>query len=166
MSKRKGREMTYIETPRMNPEPKAKRLVDLRSGEYVQTRGALCKKTADGSRSYCCLGVLTDQIIREDDSLEWRTPFGSVDLEFNGDPGVLVPYVRSLTGVTGPTGEIRILLPGMTDDDAPTGRNYHYGRSEAHTHGEGEWYIFMYLAELNDEGFTFDQIADIIEYVL
>jgi len=32
----------------------------LRSGDYKQTNGVLCRIEDDGSRSYCCLGVLTE----------------------------------------------------------------------------------------------------------
>lgn len=47
----------------MNAEIKAQWLKDLRSGEYAQTRSALCKlgKKYD---SFCCLGVLADQAVR------------------------------------------------------------------------------------------------------
>jgi hypothetical protein len=45
---------------KMNPEVKAKWLEALRSGEYEQGTGYLCK---DGK--YCCLGVLTDLYTKE-----------------------------------------------------------------------------------------------------
>lgn len=36
-------------------------LKDLRSGEFKQTRGALCRKVND-SKFYCCMGVLGTQV--------------------------------------------------------------------------------------------------------
>lgn len=43
-------------------EVKAKWLEALRSGRYAQGRGALCRVKPDGSRSFCCLGVLADTL--------------------------------------------------------------------------------------------------------
>jgi len=48
----------------MKPEIKAVWVQMLRTGYYVQGTGALCKQDADGSRRYCCLGVLTDMHAR------------------------------------------------------------------------------------------------------
>ena len=49
----------------MNKEQKDKWLVALRSGEYKQTRNVLIRDEKDGSRSYCCLGVL-DEITKDE----------------------------------------------------------------------------------------------------
>jgi len=51
-------------THRMNPEVKAQWIEALESGEYTQGRGALTKVGPDGSRSHCCLGVLTDLAVK------------------------------------------------------------------------------------------------------
>ena len=44
----------------MNKEFKAKWLAALRSGEYKQTEGRLRRQQKDGSWNYCCLGVACD----------------------------------------------------------------------------------------------------------
>jgi hypothetical protein len=54
----------------MNTEIKAKWLEALRSGKYKQAQRALCELNADGSKSYCCLGVLCDIVAPED----WAGP--------------------------------------------------------------------------------------------
>ena len=53
----------------MVPEIKKRLIVALRSGDYKQTRGALCE---DGG--YCCLGVLCELAMIDPDS-----PVSSVD---------------------------------------------------------------------------------------
>lgn len=35
----------------------------LESGEYSQTKGVLCKKNAENDYSFCCLGLLLDQVL-------------------------------------------------------------------------------------------------------
>ncbi len=49
----------------MNNEVKQKWLTALRSGEYKQCKGALCRTDFEGNLGYCCLGVLTDIYIKE-----------------------------------------------------------------------------------------------------
>lgn len=48
----------------MNKRIKKKWLKALRSGEYVQGKGALCQKGAEYDK-FCCLGVLTDLFLIE-----------------------------------------------------------------------------------------------------
>ncbi len=45
---------------KMNAELKQRWVDALRSGNYEQGHHALCNVEADGSKSYCCLGVLQD----------------------------------------------------------------------------------------------------------
>lgn len=51
----------------MNKTVKEKWINALTSGEYKQTRDILCRINSDGSKSYCCLGVLTDLYQKECD---------------------------------------------------------------------------------------------------
>lgn len=44
----------------MTPELKAKWLTALRSGQYAQGGGCFCRPASDGTKTYCCLGVLAD----------------------------------------------------------------------------------------------------------
>lgn len=46
----------------------------LRSGEFQQCKGALARQAADGSRSYCCLGVATIIAMRNGVAVEENIP--------------------------------------------------------------------------------------------
>ncbi len=48
----------------MKKEIKEQWIKALRSGEYRQARGKLCKVNGKGNKSFCCLGVLTDIAIK------------------------------------------------------------------------------------------------------
>lgn len=52
----------------MNKTVKEKWINALTSGEYKQTKDVLCRINSDGSKSYCCLGVLTDLYQKECDT--------------------------------------------------------------------------------------------------
>lgn len=49
---------------KMNPEVKALWLEALESGEYKQCKGKLTHVAEDGSKSHCCLGVLSELGVR------------------------------------------------------------------------------------------------------
>lgn len=90
----------------MDKELKAKWLDALRSGKYVQGRGALRTE----SDTYCCLGVLCD-VVGE----EWkRKPSGAWGVELVGgefvESGVLTPTVRDKCGLNACNPEV--MLPG------------------------------------------------------
>lgn len=82
--------------PKMNPEIKEKWLTALRSGDYAQGKGWLCKVEEDGSKAYCCLGVLTDLYLKETGQ-KWE--FSAGCFEFQGHSGSLPSPVRQWSGV-------------------------------------------------------------------
>lgn len=47
-----------MKLPKINKRLKTKWVKALRSGEYLQSSGALVERTLAGEASYCCLGVL------------------------------------------------------------------------------------------------------------
>lgn len=112
----------------------------LRSGEYEQTTGFL--QTKDG---YCCLGVLCDLHQRETGDGEWL-PLGIGD----------APHTQCYRDDLGVDGEYRP-PPGvrewadMEDDPCVLAR---------HPDGSVER---EELVSLNDDGFSFAQLADLIE---
>jgi hypothetical protein len=119
----------------MVPEVKAKWLAALRSGEYTQAQERL--KTYEGC--FCCLGVLTDLYNKETGKGEWTPEDEGVVFSSGGDEeGTVLPdEVRIWAGLP-------ICNPGVKvgDPDSP------YNES---------------LAELNDAGMVFGEIADKIE---
>ncbi len=134
----------------MNPEVKVKWLEALRSGEYRQTKGTLRRP---GDR-FCCLGVLSDLYTKEvEGSWEWYRDDCSVYGMVNGSYGM----------VNGSGSDVAIvdLLPCIRDWAGLEGRN-----PEVHV-AKGECdFVPTTLAELNDEGMTFKEIADIIDHQL
>jgi hypothetical protein len=128
---------------RMDPKVKAEWLTALRSGDYVQGVGALRYVShAIGKKpKHCCLGVLEDICpLRKWVHNDFTTDLDGVS---NLEGGVLSPTVRNWSGIGSRTGHILL----GTDSE---GSNVNEG-----------------LTDLNDSGlFTFDMIADIIEYAL
>lgn len=101
----------------MKPEIKQKWIDALRSGEYDQDAHEL--KTPHG---YCCLGVLTDIYIKEQ-NLEWKRFDGDTEkeftsYEFNGFEGSLCPEVIDWSSF--PDGKTEAILIEMNDDQRKT----------------------------------------------
>lgn len=115
-------------------------IADLRSGQFTQNTGALCRIDSDGnSIGYCCLGVA---LIRE-----WAAYPDTVDVNhYRGakgyvDPGYFPEYSLLPRGIQGKLG-LRTDCPEVR---FPNGR-------------------IVNLTVLNDEeGATFHEIADLIE---
>ena len=129
----------------MNPEIKRRWVGDLRSGRFKQGRRAL--NFLDSGQS-CCLGVLSlaaaqDSIvntrIRSDAAGRPRLAYGS-ELEGWSDTQ-LTGRVCRWAGIM------------HSDEISASGRMPFLDR-----HGNS-----VYLDALNDDGFTFDQIADLIQ---
>jgi hypothetical protein len=109
----------------------------LRSGEYKQGAGAL----RTHSDCYCCLGVLCDLYANsgatfvENEPVEWSGQFGT---SFLGQAFHLPPTVAEWAGMTQRNPAI--------DDSLSV--SHELGRT---------------LADINDNGMTFEKIADLID---
>lgn len=124
----------------MKQAVKAIWLKALRSGEYVQGEGYLC--TASDTRlKHCCLGVLCDVLIPESRSKTTETI-----VRYDGAMYCLPASVEALAGLD--EADPQIEIPGLEYKD----------------NCGGMWYNKIKLSKLNDDGFTFSQIADLIEY--
>ena len=127
----------------MNPKEAAQAWVAaLRSGKYTQTTRRLRRPVTrkdDASFEYCCLGVAADLCVDKDRGMGWS---GNYLQQFNtrtGCSSASLPWEieQHLFGLKGP---------------APD---------------KGTPLAVTYCIFLNDEqGFTFEQIADVIEAVL
>lgn len=119
----------------MLPEWKTKWLAALRSGEYAQGRSAL--RVND---TFCCLGVLCDVVHKETGLGEWT------QREFLLDPDTKVFAVedsRELHYLPMKVQEVTELFmsnPFFTMDGTPD-----------------------HLSHMNDQGKTFEEIANVIE---
>lgn len=142
----------------MNPEIKTEWLAALRSGEYKQETGIL---RARGG--FCCLGVLCDLYVKKGIG-EWisispdpQTPNNSYTLHVEGQivtwglPGVIQDKADLVQGgATIPVnsrGRVMQLLPSHI---------------AANAEDEGG---FKTLADINDSGGSFADIANIIEEI-
>jgi hypothetical protein len=132
----------------MNQDIKIRWCTALRSGEYKQTKGYL--KNNEG---YCCLGVLSDLYAKEKNA-EW-TSYGYMlnPVEEAKNPEMLTCNNDDVNGT--------LLADEVAEwaglkDNAP---DVMITKPDGTTRDRG-------LAELNDEGKTFVEIADLIEATL
>lgn len=127
---------------KMNAEVKAKWLAALRSGEYKQTEGELKTETQEFC-GFCCLGVLSDIHSKETGEGEWIVHEEYDLLEYKDSQGF------SENGVP-PPGVLN--WAGLCENN-PTIFETHANEDK----------IKSTVAELNDNGKTFKEIADLIE---
>lgn len=125
----------------MNEDIKARWVAALRSDEYEQGKDWLCK---DGK--YCCLGVLSDLAVKDGviDAPE-ATTWDEAALNFDGEPALLPEAVAEWAGIMRFDEHYDGVVVPAEDPIVPFG-------DEEKT-----------LAELNDEGKTFSELADLIE---
>jgi hypothetical protein len=125
-----------VKEDNINPEVKRKWVAALRSGEYRQGEGALHNLDTDGNHRFCCLGVLTDLAIKDGVVEDWALG-NKANLQCEGQVAYL-PEPVAIWAVGDP-------LLALCD---------------FHVEVAGEHNT---LAGCNDDGYTFEQIADIIE---
>jgi hypothetical protein len=126
----------------------------LRTPGLEQTTGALCKENNDGTRSYCCLGVL--EIVAGNTPKRQDDPGGYLgeaarNLEFHG------PTAHGETGLPGAELMDQLMGRVTTTGEYPPDNLYL---------GVDTWGSSIEAAALNDEhGWSFEQIADQIRAV-
>ena len=84
---------------RMNPEIRERWVKALLSGRYQQGYGALCAIREDGSRGYCCLGVLEDLAVQDGITTEEGARGSHVRYGPSGELGVLENEVSAWAGI-------------------------------------------------------------------
>lgn len=129
---------------KMNPEVKQKWIDALRSGKYDQGKEKL--RSVQG---YCCLGVLCDLYSQEQD-VEWEfrgneeTYLQPQDYwYFEGESEFLPESVRDWSGL--PVGNPSVRVDVTEEDD------------------ENDWFYTDEIANLNDSGYTFNELSKLIE---
>jgi hypothetical protein len=142
---------------KLKPAVKALWLNGLRSGEFEQCRG----KLSDGT-GYCCLGVLSELASREgvcekevsEETFMVRNgshavPMTETTVRYDGDINYL-PY--------------EVTRWAFEDADEYLMPIEHYIKENPSVlASNGDMATKTTLSQLNDQGFTFEQIADIIE---
>lgn len=117
----------------MNPEIKTLWTSALRSGKYKKNKGHLAYQAKNGSRKFCCLGVLCDLYIQEHPENKWSEPNFN-ELSFLGNRHVLPVEVQRWAGLA---------------DENP---NVNNGQSLAH-HNDFRGLTFRAIADLIDTSF-------------
>lgn len=118
-------------------EAEAKLVAALRSGKYTQTKGRL-----RDDKGYCCLGVACDVLGKG----EWIAKDFRYVYRVSPDDSshvVLPTAIQNMLGWTANNGRVRKAYEKGNSEDEPD--------------------YLTSLAEFNDEGVTFEEIADIIE---
>lgn len=128
----------------MNTEVKQKWIDALRSGKYDQ--GSEKLRSVQG---YCCLGVLCDLYSQEQDS-EWEfRGIAETNLQpqdywyFDGESEFLPESVKEWAGLPAKNPSVRVDVTDDEDDD--------------------DWFYNEDIADLNDSGYTFNELSKLIE---
>lgn len=129
----------------MNPKIKEEWIAALRSGEYIQGQSALKQKfideeTKETKFKYCCLGVLCELAAKEDIVKAY-------------DPSVSYPSMGFVDPVQPYTKETSYLPQAVQTWAGLYSRTASYGPPN----------VGRSLAQDNDTGKTFEEIANIIE---
>lgn len=120
---------------KMNPAVKALWISELRSGNWKQTNGALSRIDR-----FCCLGVLCELAYREGVAVDRYVNEPLQYISYDDETGTLPPSVRDWAGLSDIVGGHN----PMTEERGADGDN-------------------LSLAQLNDRGASFEQIASFIE---
>jgi hypothetical protein len=130
----------------MKTEIKQKWIAALRSNKYEQGSEKLRSVTG-----YCCLGVLCD-LYSQEQNTEWEfrgiteTNLQPMDYwYFDGESEFLPESVREWAGFSVASPQVKVYV---TDDDEDD---------------EDDWFYNEDIANLNDNGYTFNALADLIE---
>jgi len=129
---------------KMNTEVKQKWIDALRSGKYEQGSEKLRSVTG-----YCCLGVLCDLYSKEQGA-EWEfRGITETNLQpkdywyFEGESEFLPDSVKDWAGMECKNPSLRV---DVTDND-----------------DEDDWFYNDEIANLNDSGYTFNELSKLIE---
>ena len=129
---------------KMNPQVKEKWIDALLSGKYEQGSEKLRSVTG-----YCCLGVLCD-LYSQEQNTEWEfrgneeTNLQPQDYwYFEGESEFLPDSVREWAGMTFKNPQVRVDVSPEDDED--------------------EWFYNDEIANLNDSGYTFEELSKLIK---
>lgn len=121
----------------------------LRDPEIQQTKGALCKLYVDGTKKYCCIGILDEVVL----GTSWHQ-----ETEIDADYGFA--FMADDVGETGLIDDQRVA--DMDLDKVLTEEEQAYFLELVPDKGFNTTRIHA-LAMVNDAGEDFDTIADTIE---
>jgi hypothetical protein len=117
----------------------------LRSGEYRQGKNRLCTVSLNGTKSFCCLGVLSDLAVKEGACVWSKRRHAQMAEGIGDDLHHLSDAVIEWAGLQQLSAEQIKLNDLVAAIDGPTK---------------------TYVSCLNDTGRTFTEIADVIEQIV
>ena len=129
----------------MNSQVKEKWIAALRSGEYEQGKNKL-----RGSEGFCCLGVLCDLYTQETKMVGWE--FRGYDENehlpqdywyFDEESEFLPESVMEWAGLSIANPKVKVDVTGEDDEE--------------------DWFYFDEISTLNDSGYSFSALSNIIE---
>ena len=124
---------------KMKPEIKEMWIEALLSGDYQQGQHYLCQDNDDGSKSWCCLGVLTDLAMKNGVDIDMeRYSHDSNVYTFDNQSETVPLSVKDWAGLE--TGSGAYTCPNIDDEDE----------------------LDYSLAQDNDSGLTFEELVDVI----
>ena len=151
----------------MKPDIKQLWCEKLTSGEYTQAKGALLKEGPVCPRRFCCLGVLADIWMQTEDGkahqARWaqdqiqvtrHNQYDDKEYQVESD-GTLIDEVQDWARLTASNPHVWV-----REDVLKTHVGFRMGTPGT---GEREGWLRTTLAELNDNGFSFAEIAEIIK---
>jgi hypothetical protein len=118
----------------------------LRSGDYTQATGALCRVDDEGNSSYCCVGVLDEVVFKTSWTPGIKTEYDTVMVDQFGEEGNLSEDIVAPLG----------LDQCLTVDECDTLAAYGVGMDTDDTR-------IAALAMLNDNGADYDTIVMLME---
>jgi hypothetical protein len=126
----------------------------LRSGKYRQLQGLLASVDSKGIKSYCCEGVAFERYGEQlGYELRWSSLSGNMTACWTGANGG--KYENISVAPAQFWQDMGMLIPGFNNLRFKLPENM-----ECRDTGQK----MPQYAELNDDGFTFEQIADLIEW--
>lgn len=136
----------------MNADNVRKWVEALRSGDYVQTEGTLCRRY-DAEARYCCLGVVCDLAALDGVEMQRRERAG-------GDNTTVI----SFDGISGTLPQVaRDWLAG--DGELPYGNpTFTWDKMQVKDPEAGEGSEITATGCNDDAHLSFDQIADMVEW--
>jgi hypothetical protein len=145
----------------LTPEFKAEWTAELRSGNRLQGKGRLSRIYIDNdgvkTERLCCLGVACE--LRPADAIKRIDAEFEVDSETNDPNGVESGKIQT------------VFYNGMSGMPSESFNAKHFGGDSPGFYlywtdqFENNFHKLVTLAELNDDGLTFSQIADVIDYL-
>lgn len=149
---------------KLDPTFKAEWVKNLLSGNYKQTKGALCKVRAKGEKAFCCLGLASEmyreKFNSEDNPVQWKVTNNFVDFHTPTTTDNQMPPRDVMAWAYGTVNPYSVSLPWFIYLDEKDAKRF---ITKENLLDECN---YVALADLNDRGFPFKSIAYLVDKYL